>query len=176
MIVAPSGNVLLPLPSLFASSTACLTAAFSLSVKFVLSTTSVGVGVFTSVDIVLSFPIVFGSSPGFVIVTDPSSLTLIWSSVKSGFAFLTASLIACFSSGVKFAGSFTATFDGSFNSFASAGFLAVAFPASVDSLFEASFAFALTSVLSFTLSAGIVTTPDAGSIFRPLSAGSDQLP
>ena len=53
--------------------------------------------------------------------------------------------------------------------------LAVSFPAA-DSLFEPSLAFALTSVLSFTLSAGIVTTPEDGSIFRPLSAGSDQLP
>ena len=51
----------------------------------------------------------------------------------------------------------------------------MSFPAS-DSLFEPSFAFAVTSVPSFTLSAGIVTTPEAGSIFRPLSAGSDQLP
>ena len=51
----------------------------------------------------------------------------------------------------------------------------VAVPA-VDTLPASSFAFALTSVLSFTLSAGIVTTPDAGSIFKSLLSGSDQFP
>ena len=92
------------------------------------------------------------------------------------FASLTACLTASFSSFVKLDGLATLTGSaGAFNSFASAGFLAVSFPA-VDSLFEPSFAFALTSVLSFTLSAGIVTTPEDGSIFRPLSAGRVQLP
>ena len=71
---------------------------------------------------------------------------------------------------------FSATTVGACGAFSSAGFFAVAFPSSVEVLPVLSFAFALTSVLSFTLSAGIVTTPDAGSIFRPLSAGSDQLP
>ena len=58
----------------------------------------------------------------------------------------------------------------------SLGVLAVSFPASVDSLFEVSLAFALTSVLSLTLSAGIITTPEDGSIFRSLPSGNDQLP
>ena len=43
-------------------------------------------------------------------------------SVRPGFAFLTASLIACFSPSVKFAGSFTATFDGSFSPVSSPDF------------------------------------------------------
>ena len=55
------------------------------------------------------------------------------------------------------------------------GVFALAVPAS-DSLSEASLASAVTSVPSFTLSAGIVTTPEAGSIFRPLFAGRVQLP
>ena len=77
VIVAPSGKVLLPLPSLLASSTAFLTAAFSSSVRLEGFATSVSFGVFTSVDIVLSLPIVFGSSPGFVTVTLPSLSTAI---------------------------------------------------------------------------------------------------
>ena len=54
--------------------------------------------------------------------------------------------------------------------------LAVALPSSVDVFPASSVALALTKVLSFTFSAGIVTTPEAGSIFRPLSAGRVQLP
>ena len=78
--------------------------------------TSVTAGAFTSVDTVLSFDIVFASSPGFVTVTLPSLSTAIWSSFRPGFASLTAFLIAAFSSSVKFAGFLTATFAGSFNS------------------------------------------------------------
>ena len=106
-IVAPSGNVLLPSPSLFASSTAFLTLSLSSFVNaFELSTVT---GVFGAL-----MPV--------------------------------------------------------------SGVLAVALPSFVDMLPASSVALAVTSVSSFTLSAGIVTTPDAGSIFRPLSAGSDQLP
>ena len=100
----------------FAVLTASLTAVFSSGVNFDLFATSVIAGAFTSVDTVLSLPSVFGCSPSFVTVTLPSLYTAICSSVRPGFAFLTASLIACFSSFVKFVGSFTATFAGSFNS------------------------------------------------------------
>ena len=110
-----------------------------------------------------------------VTVTEPSFPTVTFaSSGKSLFASLTAFSTASFSLSVNLDGSFTAT--GSAGAFNSApGVFAVAFPA-VDSLFEPSLAFALTSVLSFTLSAGIVTTPEDGSIFRSLPSGSDQLP
>ena len=101
---------------MFAFLTASFTAFFSAGVNCDLFATSVSSGAFTSLDTVLSLPNVFGCSPGFVTVTLPSLSTAIWSSVRPGFAFLTASLIACFSSGVKFAGSFTATFAGSTNS------------------------------------------------------------
>ena len=101
---------------MFAFLTASFTFVFSSSVNFDLFATSVTSGAFTSVDTVLSLPIVFGFSPSFVTVTLPSLSTAIWSSFRPGFAFLTASLIAAFSSSVNLDGSFTATFSGSFNS------------------------------------------------------------
>ena len=82
--------------------------------------TSVSSGVLTAVVIVLALSIVFGSSPSFVTVTLPCLSTAICSSVRPGFASLTAFLIAAFSSADKSNGFFTATFAGSFNS--SAGF------------------------------------------------------
>ena len=61
----------------FAFLTASFTAVFSSSVNFDLFATSVSAGAFTSVDTVLSFPIVFGCSPSFVTVTLPSLSTAI---------------------------------------------------------------------------------------------------
>ena len=112
-----------------------------------------------------------------VTVTVPSLPTSTFASAGNvGFAFLTASSTLPFSSSVKLDGSFTSTGVGATSAPCSEGFLAVSFPSSVEIFPASSVALALTSVPSFTLSAGIVTTPDAGSIFRPLSAGSDQLP
>ena len=174
--VAPSGKFG------FAFLTASSTAFFSGSVRLDGSATLTGSAgattaassAFLTVLSGVNFP---SSLPSLSFtVTVPSSATSIVASAGNfGFASLTAFLTASFSSSVNLDGLATSVFSGAFNSFASAGFLAVSFPA-VDSLFEPSLALAVTSVPSFTLSAGIVTTPEDGSIFRPLSAGSDQLP
>ncbi len=125
VIVAPAGSVLLPLPSLLASSTAFFTAAFSSSVKFVLSTTSVFSGAFKAIILssavacltVLAGSIVLFSSFPIGTVTVPSSATLISSYVKprSLLAAITASLTARFSASVSFAGFDTVVIAGSFN-------------------------------------------------------------
>ena len=119
---------------------------------------------------------------GYVIVAVPSSptSTVVPSGNLSLFASSIAFLTAFFSSSVNLALFATFVFAGTAGSVLSAvvfslGVFALSVPAS-DSLFEPSFAFAVTSVPSFTLSAGIVTSPEDGSIFRPLSAGNDQLP
>ena len=128
--------------------------------------------VLSGVNLPISFP-----SLSFT-VTVPSSATSMFASAgRFGFASLTAFLTSSFSFGVKLDGLATSTgFAGATIAPCSEGFLAVSFPSSVEIFPASSVALALTSVPSFTLSAGIVTTPDAGSIFRPLSAGSDQLP
>ena len=151
---------------LFAAITAALTLPFSVSSRLSLFATSVSVGKFIVADTVLSFPIVFGVSPCFVTVTLPSLSTAIWSSVRPGFAFLTASLIACFSASVKFAGSFTATFAGSFNSAPG-----VASP-TADTLLLVSFAVAVTFSPALILSFGSVTAPVSLSIVIDVSVPS----
>ena len=125
VIVAPAGSVLLPLPSLLASSTAFFTAAFSSSVKFVLSTTSVFSGAFKAIILssavacltVLAGSIVWFPADPIGTVTVPSSATLISSYVKSRslLAAITASLTARFSASVSFAGFDTIVIAGSFN-------------------------------------------------------------
>ena len=61
----------------FAFLTASFTADFSVSSSFARFATSVRFGVFTSVDTVLSLPIVFAYSPVFVTFTLPSLSTAI---------------------------------------------------------------------------------------------------
>ena len=142
-IVAPSGNVLLPSPSLFASSTAFLTLSLSSSVNaFELSTVT---GVFgtlmpASSGVVSSFSIVSSgpSFPVFVIsllstvsftvtVTLPLSSTWIWLSVNVGLTAFTASLIFACSSVVTFCGSWTLTGLGLFNDNLFSSFTTVSF-------------------------------------------------
>ena len=168
----------------FAFLTASLIFPCSASVTFSGSATSTGVGAFTpsllsSCLTVFSAGMVPRTLPSLSLtVTAPSSATSTFApSGKVGLAFLTASSTAFLFSGVNaLALSTVIGFSGALMPVsASAGFFALAFPAS-DSLFEPSLALALTSVSSFTLSAGIVTTPEAGSIFRSLPSGNDQFP
>ena len=173
--VAPSGNVG------FAFLTASSTAFFSSGVKLDGSFTSTGFsGAFIAALTALSAGIVPITFPSLSFtVTFPSLPTSTVASFgKSGFAFLTASSTAFFSSGVKLDGSFTSTgFSGAFIS--GVVVLSPAFAvAESDGLPALSFAFAVTSVPSATLSAGIVTFPVVGSTVTPSGAsfGSVQFP
>ena len=96
-------------------------ACFSSSVKFTGSFTATFVGSFSPVSSPLSpdfLMVCDGLSvpflPSFSTVTLPLLSTVIVASVKSGLAFLIATLIFPCSSGVTFSGSFTATFSGAF--------------------------------------------------------------
>ena len=110
-----STSILSPTARLFFALTAAATLSFSSCVKSVTSFTSVLSGAWRLR--ILSFCTTVLSAgispvlPSWLIVTVPSSLTVISSSVKflSGLASLTASLTACFSSGVNFVLSTTLT-------------------------------------------------------------------
>ena len=104
-----------------------------------------------------------------VTVTVPSSATSMFASCgRFGFAFLTASSTAFFSSGVKWDGSATSTGLVGALIVSSPGVLAIAVDGS-DVLPVWSLAFAVTTVLSATLSAGIVILPVDGSTVTSVS-------
>ena len=109
----------------FAIFTAAMTLSFSSCVKFDLSTTSVFSGAFKAIILssavafltVLSAAMVLLPAVPIGTVTSPLSATWISSSLKSksGLAFLTASLTACFSCSVRLFVSATVVIAGSFN-------------------------------------------------------------
>ena len=92
---------------LFFAITAFFTASFSSSVRLLMSLTSVTAGSVNfrteSLALTVLSAGIFPTLPSWLMFTVPSSATVMSSSVKflSGLAFLTASLTACFSSGVN---------------------------------------------------------------------------